>query len=113
MKYYYPAIFEPKGNGSGFVLTIPDIKGCQTQGDDMENAMQQSQWFPFDKYKGVDEKNYPKASRPEDFSLEGYPAGSFIKFVVFDKEKYYRDYAFLFEKNEQQSESLENLSPAF
>ena len=113
MKYYYPAIFEPKGNGSGFVLTIPDIKGCQTQGDDMENAMFMAHEAIGCKLEGVDEKNYPKASHPEDLSLEGYPAGSFIKFVVFDKEKYYRDYAFLFEKNVQQSESLENLSPAF
>lgn len=111
MKYYYPAIFQPKSNGAGFFLTIPDIKGCRTQGDDMENAMFMAHEAIGCKLEGVAEKIFPKASRLEDLSLEGYPAGSFIQFVVFDKEKYYRDYAFLFE--DEQTEYLENVSPAF
>ena len=112
MKYYYPAIFEPKSSG-GFLVTIPNIKVCHTQGDDMENAMFMAHEAIGCKLEGVDEKNYPKPSRSEDLSLEDYPAGSFIKYVVFDKEKYYRDYAFLFEENEQKSEQLENLVTAF
>lgn len=113
MKYYYPAIFEPKSSGAGFILTIPDIKGCYTKGNDMENALFMAHEAIGCKLEGVEEKNYPKASRPEDLSVEGYPVGSFIRFVIFDKEKYDRDYAFLFERNEQQSEYLANISPAF
>ena len=113
MKYYYPAIFEPKSNAAGFVLTIPDIQGCFTQSDDMEEALWMAHEAIGCKLENVAEKNYPKASRPEDLSLEGYPAGSFIKLVEFDKEKYDADYAFLIEKKEQQSEYLSNVLPAF
>lgn len=38
-KYYtYPAIFTPY-DGSGFTVVFPDVVGCITEGDTMQEAM--------------------------------------------------------------------------
>ena len=37
-KYIYPAIFQP-GEDGGYVVTFPDLDGCFTQGDDLEDAL--------------------------------------------------------------------------
>ena len=39
MKYTYPVIFEPAEEG-GYVVKVPDIAGCFTQGDNMTEAME-------------------------------------------------------------------------
>ena len=36
MKHYYPAIFEP--TDGAFVITVPDVKGCVTQGEGNEQS---------------------------------------------------------------------------
>lgn len=38
-KYIYPAIFDPNEN-SGFTVTFPDLPGCITEGDNMDEALQ-------------------------------------------------------------------------
>lgn len=38
---YYPAIFHPEQNG--YSVSVPDIEGCFTQGDTMEEAMRMLQ----------------------------------------------------------------------
>lgn len=38
MKYVYPVIFEDAEEG-GYVVTVPDIPCCFTQGDDMADAI--------------------------------------------------------------------------
>jgi predicted RNase H-like HicB family nuclease len=38
MKYVYPAIFEQE-NGKYYV-SVPDLKGCNTLGDDLYNAIE-------------------------------------------------------------------------
>ena len=37
-KYVYPAIFEQEADG-GYVVNFPDIDGCFTQGDDINEAL--------------------------------------------------------------------------
>ena len=37
-KYVYPALFE-KGEVKGFTVTFPDLPGCITEGDDLEEAL--------------------------------------------------------------------------
>ncbi len=37
-KYIYPAIFAPENDG-GFSVTFPDIKGCYTCGDSLEESL--------------------------------------------------------------------------
>ena len=38
---YYPAIFHPEE--TGFSVIVPDIEGCCTQGDNMEEAIEMTQ----------------------------------------------------------------------
>lgn len=40
--YVYPAIFEPYEDGS-YVVSFPDLPGCVTQGDDLEDALSMAQ----------------------------------------------------------------------
>lgn len=41
MKYIYSAIFEPKKDGSGFLVKVPDLKGCISSGTDLCDAIEQ------------------------------------------------------------------------
>lgn len=38
MRYVYPAVFEPAEEG-GFVVSVPDIEGCFTEGETLAEAM--------------------------------------------------------------------------
>ncbi|MDI3481964.1 MAG: hypothetical protein PWQ97_1619 [Tepidanaerobacteraceae bacterium] len=37
-KYIFPAIFDPDGSG-GYTITFPDLPGCITEGDNLEEAL--------------------------------------------------------------------------
>ena len=89
MKYYYPAVFEPAEEG-GYVLQVPDVQGCITQGDDIPEAMFMVQDAIGLMLDEVDEKDYPKPSSFKDIDLSGYEPGAFISYVCFDKEEYDR-----------------------
>ena len=39
MKYTYPVIFEPAEEG-GFIVSVPDVSGCFTDGETMTEAME-------------------------------------------------------------------------
>ena len=39
MKYTYPVIFEPAEEG-GFIVSVPDLSGCFTDGETMTEAME-------------------------------------------------------------------------
>ena len=40
MKIIYPAILTPCVNKEGFTIEIPDLKGCVSEGDNLEDAIQ-------------------------------------------------------------------------
>jgi len=40
MKLVYPACFYPLQKSDGYLVEIPDLKGCTTQGVDMANAIE-------------------------------------------------------------------------
>ena len=88
MKYYYPAIFEPKKSGKGFVVTVPDIQGCFTQGDDIPECMYMAHEAIGCLLEDVDEEDYPASSSINDIDLSEFEKGSFATLVMFDKEKY-------------------------
>ena len=91
MRYYYPAVFEPMDNDpNGYVLTVPDVKGCVTQGYDVNEAMFMVQDAIGLMLDEVEEKDYPKPSNYKDIDLSGYEPGAFVSFVCFDKEEYDR-----------------------
>jgi len=37
-KYTFPAVFDPNENG-GYTVTFPDLPGCITEGDDLDEAL--------------------------------------------------------------------------
>ena len=87
MKYYYPAIFSPKGSGLvGYTLEFPDIPGCFTMGDDIPECM----WMAQDALGLMleDYEVYPEPSNILEIDLSDCPEGSFVSYVCFDKEKY-------------------------
>ena len=89
MKHYYPAIFTPKGEGlKGYTLMFPDIPGCLTMGDDMDQCLWMARHAIGIMLDDVDEKNYPAPSEVGDIDLSDSPEGSFVSIVCFDKEEY-------------------------
>ena len=92
MKHYYPAIFCPKGSGlKGYELEFPDVEGCFTMGDDIDECHRMAQDAIGLMLEDVDEKNYPVPSNINDVDLSDCPEGSFVSLVCFDKEKYDAD----------------------
>ena len=41
MKYTYTAVFIPTEDGTGFYCRVPDLPGCITTGDDLDDAIDQ------------------------------------------------------------------------
>lgn len=78
---FYPAVFHQEK--VGFSVTVPDIKGCFTQGDDMDEAVAMAQ-----DAIGLmleDCKTCPKPSNPANIHLE---PNEFVVMVPFDKAAY-------------------------
>ncbi|MBQ6976605.1 MAG: type II toxin-antitoxin system HicB family antitoxin [Selenomonadaceae bacterium] len=87
MRHYYPAIFEPLEEG-GFIVTVPDIEGCFTEGGNLDEAM----LMTFDVIGCVlnetEESDYPPASNILDIDVSAFDKGSFVTLVMFDKKIY-------------------------
>ena len=86
MKHYYVAAFMP-GIGC-YELMFPDVKGCFSQGDDIEDCMNMAQDALGLMLEDVDEKDYPAPSLITDIDISKYPEGTFLSYVCFDKELY-------------------------
>jgi predicted RNase H-like HicB family nuclease len=85
-KLFYPAVFQPEEDG-GFSVFFPDIEGCNTQGDTIEesysmafNALGIVLSYMEDEHLPV-----PKASAPHDIELE---EGQYIVVIEFDMMEY-------------------------
>jgi len=93
MKLIYPAVFEPLEKHDGFCVTFPDLPGCVTQGDSLEEAIEMavdaaSGWV-LDEIENGDKP--PKASRPEDVKSDEYPGG-FVNLILLDMDSYAEKY---------------------
>ena len=73
-KYYYPAVFQKETDG--FSVWLPDVPGCISQGDNLEEAV--------DNINGA---TIPAASLPGDVKTE---EGQFVALVEFDWAEYLR-----------------------
>ena len=91
MKHQYPAIFEP--TDGVYVITIPDVKGCVTQGkgDDMDDCLYMAQDAIGVMLDELEEKDYPKPSKLEDIDISNCLPDSFVKYVTFDREAWYKE----------------------
>ena len=85
--YFYPAIFQVEADG--YSVFVPDIPGCMTQGDTMEEALAMVQEAIGLMLEDVAPADYPAASLPQDLVLE---KDQFALMVPFDKLAYDKKY---------------------
>lgn len=85
--YFYPAIFQVEADG--YSVFVPDIPGCMTQGDTMEEALAMVQEAIGLMLEDVAPADYPAASLPQDLVLE---KDQFALMVPFDKLAYDKRY---------------------
>ncbi|MDI3537782.1 MAG: hypothetical protein PWP30_2264 [Eubacteriaceae bacterium] len=87
-KLFYPAVFIPEEDG-GFSVFFPDIPGCNTCGDTMDQAYEMA----FDalglvlSYMEDNKEDIPGASNPQEIKLE---EGQFLAVIEFDMNAYKR-----------------------
>lgn len=85
--YFYPAIFQVEEDG--YSVFVPDVPGCMTQGDTMEEALAMVQEAIGLMLEDVAPADYPAASLPQDLVLE---KDQFALMVPFDKLAYDKKY---------------------
>ena len=90
MRYVYPAVFEPAEEG-GFVVSVPDIEGCFTEGESLAEAMFMAQdALAMMLVYHEDHDNAIPAPTP----LENVkaPANCVVSFVLADTDQWRRTY---------------------
>lgn len=90
MKFVYPAIFYPCERGNGYTVEFPDLKGCVTEGDTLENSVEMaidvaSGWL-FDEIQ--DGNQLPKSSPVN--SIVPDEKDGFVSLIPIDLEEYGR-----------------------
>lgn len=92
MKLVYPAIFTPFSDQSGgYVVEFPDLRGCVTEGKDLEQAIEMgidaaSGWILGELEDG---KQIPRAS---DYSEIAVPSGCMVNMLLLDIDSYEEKY---------------------
>lgn len=91
MKLVYPAIFTPFGDRDGYVVEVPDLPGCVTEGDSLPDAIDMgidaaSGWILGELEDG---RPYPAAS---PYASVAAPEGSFVSLLALDMEAYAEKY---------------------
>lgn len=89
-KYVYPAVFTPEENGM-FSINFPDLEGCYTCGDSLEDGIEMAQdalalvLYGYEK----DNKPIPAPSNRNDIELEG---NDFVNYIACDTLAYRKMY---------------------
>ena len=90
MKYAYPAVFQKEEDG--FTVFFPDLPGCITEGDTIEEAIEMAKdalcLSLYD--KEVSKVSPPTASDPSSIVLDDH---GFISVVLVDTEEYRKYYS--------------------
>ena len=92
MKLVYPAYFSPLEEQSGYCVTMPDLKGCVTQGNSLAEAIEMavdaaSGWI-LDELE--DGNKIPQPSDISEIKIEN--KGDFVNMIVLDMDSYYEKY---------------------
>lgn len=82
-KLYYPVVFHPEE--VGYSLSVPDLEGCFTQGDTLEEALEMVKDAIGLQLDG--ESDYPTPSAPGSIAVQD---GDFLMLVEFDSLAYQR-----------------------
>ena len=79
MTFTYPAVFVPHKDDKGYHVEFPDLEGCQAEGPDLEDAVENARdaaynWLMVE----IEEETYefPSQTHVEDMDL---PQGAFVK----------------------------------
>lgn len=92
-KVFYPVVFLPEDGG--YTVAAPDVDGCFSQGDSLEEAV-----FMIQDAIGLvleqeikTGKPFPPASKPNEIDISAvfgadYPPDTFVSLVEFDVEAY-------------------------
>lgn len=86
-KFFYPVVF--KSEEVGVSVYVPDIPGCFTQGDSLEEALDNVQDAIGLMLEDKAPEEYPQPSMPNQLRLED---AQFVMMVAFDKLAYDRKY---------------------
>lgn len=80
--YVYPAVFCPEE--TGFSVLFPDLRGCRSQGENIEEAslMAQEALGLYLEYLSDEGKYIPAPSSPNDISCKG--DGDFVAMISVD-----------------------------
>jgi len=75
-KYVYPAVFE-KGEVKGYCVTFPDLPGCITEGDNLDEAVSMAREAVAVHLYGMEEDGdrIPAPTAPEEIQA---PPGAFV-----------------------------------
>lgn len=86
-QFFYPVIFELEE--VGISAYVPDIPGCMTQGDSIEEALENVQEAIGLMLDNIAPENYPEPSKPNKITIDDE---QFVMLVAFDKLAYDRKY---------------------
>lgn len=89
-RLFFPAIFEKEE--TGYSVFFPDIKGCNTEGDSIEEAYMMAVdaiGLMYTTYKENLHEEFPRASHPEDIKIK---EGQTLVLVELDVMAYRRKY---------------------
>lgn len=94
MKLIYPAVFYPYDEGDGYTVVVPDLPGCISGGDTLDEAIEMgidaaSGWV-LDEIE--DQKPIPRASRIEDIHPDEDEPGGFVSLITLDMDAYAAKY---------------------
>lgn len=89
MKLYYPALFIPYENG--YTVEFPDLPGCVTQGDSLEDAFEMAEdaacgWILTSIEDGED---IPSPTKIDSINVDK----GFVNYVTLDISEYARLYS--------------------
>ncbi len=88
-KLFYPAVFQVEEEDGGYSVFFPDLEGCNTQGETMEEAYDMA----FNalgltlSYYQDNKINIPAPSKPQDIQLDG---NQYVVVIQFDMLEYLR-----------------------
>ena len=88
-KYYYPAIFERDEEAKTYTVTFPDLQGCITQGENLEDASEMAKEAVGVYFDGIREKDFPAPVDVENLTMK---KNQVLMLVEFDKTAYDRKY---------------------
>lgn len=85
-RMFYPAVFQAEEEG-GFSIFFPDVDGCITQGEDMDDGYEMAFDALGNMLSYLDEqgKATPRPSSPQEIRLED---GQFMAVIEFDMLEY-------------------------